>query len=141
MGYIGFGILLKRGNGASPEQFTAIAELIGLAGPTLSRETVDVTHTESTNKYREFIAGLLDAGEVTVDVAWLPDHATQNEATGILKDLHDGTLRNFQIIWPTAAPVTWTIACLVTGVDPTAPIEDRMTASISLKVSGDPTLA
>ena len=140
MGDIGMGVLLKRGNGASPEQFTAVAELINLGGPSLSMDTVETTHTSSTNKYREFIAGLLDAGEVTFEVNWLPADATHKEATGFLADMKARIVRNYQLIWPDAGTTTWTIACLITGCEPAAPLEDRMTASITLKVTGDPTL-
>ncbi len=141
MGTLGYGVLLKRGNAASPEVFTAIAELFNLSGPSLGLDTVETTHTQSTSAYRERIAGLLDAGEVSAEVNFLPADATQTEAAGILLDMKNRTLRNWEIIWTDAGPTTWTIAAFVTSFEPSAPIEDRMTASITLTLSGKPTLA
>ena len=141
MGEFGFGVKLQRGDAASPEVFTDIAELINLGGPGLSLDTVEVTHTGSTNKYREYIAGLLDAGEVSAEVNFLPANATQNEAAGILKDIKDRTKRNFKIVFPDSGSATWSFAAFVTAFEPSAPIDDRMTASITLKLTGDPTLA
>ncbi len=141
MGTLGYGVVLKRGDAASSEQFTAIAELFNLSGPSLGLDTVETTHTASTGAYREYIAGLLEAGEVSAEVNFLPADATQTEAAGILLDLKNRTLRNWQIIWTDAGPTTWAFAAFVTSFEPSASIEDRMTASITLKLSGDPTLA
>jgi hypothetical protein len=47
-GVIGLGTLLKIGNGASPEVFTAIAEVLGITGPGLTREFAGFTHRQSS---------------------------------------------------------------------------------------------
>ncbi len=141
MATLGFGVVLKRGNAASPEVFTAIAELFNLSGPSLSMDTVQSTHTQSTGDYHEYLAGILEAGEVSAEVNFLPADATQTEAAGILLDMKNRTLRNWEIIWTDSAPTTWTFAAFCTGFEPSAPIDDRMTASITLKLSGDPTLS
>lgn len=141
MAVLGFGVLLKKGDGASPEVFTSIAELTGLSGPGLSMDTVEATHTGSSGNYREYIAGLLDAGEVSFDVNFLPADSTQDESTGLLADKKNRTLRNFQIVWPDSGNTTWSFAAFVTSFEPSSPIDDRMTASVTLKISGDPTLA
>lgn len=132
---IGFGVLLKRGDGASPtEAFTAIAELQSIQGPGYSLEVVDATHSESPDAHREKIAGLIDAGEVSAEVTFLPTDATQNFAAGIQKDLLDRTKRNFQIVWP--GPKTYAFAAFVTSFQPQASISDKMTASITLAITG-----
>ncbi len=138
---IGFGTLFKRGDGGGPETFTTLAEVISISGPSLSMDTVDVTHMESTGTYREFLPGLKDGGEVSVTVNFLPGDSTQNVAAGILKDYDDRVLRNFQIVFPDSGTTTWTFAAYVTAFEPETPLEDKMTASIIMKVSGQPTLA
>ena len=102
-------------------------------------DNISAVLAQSTN--REFIAGLLDGGEVSAEMNFLPANATQNEAAGILKTMKDRTLRNWQIVWTDAGPTTWSIAAFITAFEPSASIEDRMTASITLKISGDSTLA
>jgi predicted secreted protein len=138
MADLGFGVLLKRGDGATAEAFTTVAELIGLSGPGLSLDTVESTHTESTGANKEYIAGLKDAGEISADLNFLPANATH---TGLIADQTARTLRNFQIVWPDTATTTWSFSAYVTNYEPAAPLEDRMTASVSLKISGVPTFS
>jgi len=138
---IGYGVLLKVGNGATPEVFTAIAELTNISGPGLTLDAVEATHTESPNAYREYIAGLLDGGEISLEVNFLPGNATHAIATGILGDHQNRTMRNFQVVWPDGSSTTWSFAALVTKAEPTAPLDNRMTMALTLKISGKPTLA
>ena len=42
MADIGYGVLLKMGNAATPEVFTALAEVLGISGPGLSMEAVEI---------------------------------------------------------------------------------------------------
>ena len=46
-GVIGLGTLLKIGDGAIPEVFTAIAEVKDITGPGLTREFAEFTHQQS----------------------------------------------------------------------------------------------
>ena len=141
MGHIGYGIQLKMGDAASPEVFTALAEVIGVGGPGLSMGTVETTHAASTNAWKTYIAGLLEAGEVSVDLAFEPADATQDETTGLLSKMKARAAANFQIIFPDGNTTTWEFPALVTNFEPTEPLEDRATASVTLKITGEPTLA
>ncbi|MCI0687121.1 MAG: hypothetical protein L0Y54_07800, partial [Sporichthyaceae bacterium] len=67
-----FGTVLKRGDGGSPENFTAIGRSTSISGPGLSRETLDVTAHDSPDQWREFQGGLRDGGELTVDINYDP---------------------------------------------------------------------
>ena len=136
MSHIGYGIELKIGDGASSETFAALAELLDVSGPNLSMDTVETTHAGSTDEYKTFIAGLKDAGEVTCDVAFEPSHATQDESTGLVKKWNDRTLTNFQLAFPDSGSTTWTFSAYVTGFQPSEPIQDRATASVTLKITG-----
>lgn len=136
------GTLLQRGDGGTPtENFTTVAEVTNISGPGLSRDAVDVTSHDSPNKYREFIAGLKDAGEITFDINFIPTNATHSVASGVLKDFQDGTRRNYKLVFPDAGNTEWICPCIVTGFEPSEPIDDRLTASVTLKVAGSPTLA
>lgn len=92
----GSSMLIKVGNGASPEVFTAVAGL-RTKTMTINGEQVDVTNADSVNKWRELLAG---AGIKSASVS----------GSGVFKDeTIDATLRtemwtqshlNFQIIVP-----------------------------------------
>lgn len=134
-----FGTLLKLGDGATNEAFTTIAEVRDISGPSLAMDAVEVTSHSSTSAYREFIGGLLDGGEVTFDVNFLPANATHSYSAGLIKDLHGRTKRNFQIIWP--GTTTWSFAAFVTKFEPSAAVDGALSASVTLKITGVPSMA
>ena len=136
-----FGTLLKIGDGATPtENFTTIAEVSNISGPGLSMDTIDVTSHSSADGWREYIAGQLEAGEITFDINYIPTEVTHNLAKGLLGDLAAKTRRNFQLVFPDAGSTTWKFTALVTGFEPSEPVDDKLAASVSLKLSGKPTL-
>lgn len=141
MGISAFGTLLKIGDGATPENFTTIAEVTNISGPSLSLEPIEITSHSSPGGWKEFIGGLLDAGEVTFDINYEPTEATHNATTGLIADMVDRTLRNFQLVFPDTGNTTWSFMALVTGFEPSEPVEDKLTASVTLKLTGQPTLA
>ena len=136
-----FGTLLKIGDGAGTEVFTTIAQVMDINGPGLSQGTQEVTPQTAANRARVHIATLLDGGEVTFDINYEPAGATHDQTTGLIKDMTDGTLRNFQTIFPDAATTTWSFAAFITGFEPTAPVDGALTASVTLKISGLPSIA
>ena len=134
----GFGTKLKVGDGGGPENFATILENFEIAGPAVTREAIDATNHDSPDGYREFIPGLKDGGEVTGTGNTILD----SSQLGILTDLENGTLRNFELEIPVKpTPKKWSFAALVTSFEPAEPIDDKMTYTITLKVSGKPTLA
>lgn len=135
---IGFGTLFKFGDGASPEVFTTVAEVTNIDGPGLSRAIPEATHMESPNGYREYIGGLKDGEEVTLECNFLPGNATQDPDDGILSLFESGIRTNFQIVWPFSPTVTWQFAGVVTGFQPTTPVDDKITISVTIKVTGQP---
>jgi len=142
MGISSFGTLLKIGDGGSPtEVFTTIAEVLDISGPALALGTEDGTHHSSPGGWRQKIATLLDGGEVSLEIQYDPAGATHNAATGLIADMVNRTLRNFKIVFPNVGNTTWAFAAYVTGFEPSAPVEGKLTASVGMTVSGQPTLA
>jgi len=136
-----FGTLLKIGDGATPENFTTIAEVTNIGGPALSLDPIEITSHSSTGGWKEFIGGLLDAGEVSFDINYEPTEATHDASTGLIADMVARTLRNFQLVFPDAGSTTWSFAALVTSFEPSEPVGDKLAAGVTLKVTGQPTLA
>ena len=134
---LGFGTLLKAGDGGGPEVFTTILENVSLEGPALERDVLESTHHESPDGYKEFLGGLKDAGEVSGEGNLVLD-GTQ---TNLITDFEAGTKRNFELVVPVdGTPKTWAFAALVIRFQPTYPVDDKMTYSFSLKVTNKPTL-
>ena len=136
------GTVLRMGDGAGPpENFTAIARVIGINGSPLSLDTEDATDHDSPGGYEEVVATILRTGEVTFDVHFLPDSATHGTATGLIKKQVDRTLTSFELIFPNTAATKWEFSAFVTGFEPAAPHDGKLVASVTLKPSGQPTLA
>jgi predicted secreted protein len=132
---IGHGSLFKIGNGASPEVFTTVAEVTGITPPAMSRDSIDATHSESPDGWREFIGGLKDGGEVELTLNWVPGSAT----TILLMSEIAAAAGNKQITFPNGE--IFSFAALCTNIGPEAPVDGKMEATVSYKVTGKPTLA
>lgn len=138
-----FGTKLQIGDGTAPpnEVFTDIAEVLDISGPALALDTEDTTSHGSTGGWEEVIGTVLRSGDVTFDVNFIPTEGTHNAATGLIKDMVDKTKRNFKLIFPNAASTTWSFAAIVTGFSPSEPVVGKLSASVTLKLTGVPTLA
>ncbi|MET9396280.1 phage tail tube protein [Kitasatospora sp. NPDC002965] len=131
----GFGTKLKRGDGGSPQNFTEIGEITQVGGPSLSRETYESTTHGSPFGWRTFIGGLKDGGEVSADVNYDPSvHDI------LAADFEDKDPRDYQLVFPDPETTTWTFEAILTGLESSAPFDDKLTATLGWKVSGKPTL-
>ena len=125
-----FGTTLKKGA-------TAIAELTNIGGPSLSADTLDVTSLDSADGYREFIQGVRDGGEISIEGNFIPGNAGQ---VALVTDLNDGSLDAYTITFPAAMATTWTFNAIVTAFECSAPFDDKASFTATLKVSGKPVL-
>ena len=118
-----------------------LPELLTVGPPRPSRDTIDTTHHGSIGDYREFISNLIDAGELTVGLHYLPGSAGD---ILMLDAFADGDLRTWKIVVnaPGGTQRQITGSGLVTeyGPDDVA-IDDKMVATLSIKVSGPITVA
>lgn len=133
---LGKGTLLKRGNGASPEVFTSIGELLDVPeAPASTRDLVDVTNHDSPGTDREFILGLGDGNEIQCRANFI-NNATQ---VALLTDKQNNTQRNFRIELPQYSPL---ITCSFTGIvrewTVETPVDAQITVAFTIKVSGTP---
>lgn len=130
----GFGTLLKRSG-------TTVGEVYDISGPGLARDTIEVTHHQSPNRWREFIKSLKDGGEVTFSINYKPTDTTHNVAAGLLGDFsNETTVDTWSVVFPDTGATTWTMPAAVTSATPKEPIDDRLSMDVTLKVMGQPTL-
>lgn len=129
-----FGTQLQRGDGATPEVFTPLANVADITPPGIERETYDVTAHDSPEAWREFIGGLKDGGEVEIEVNYDP-----REHDNLIADFADSAPRNYKIVWPGTLG-NWAFAAILTNFEPEAPHDDKLAASLTFKVSGKPVI-
>ena len=114
-----------------------VAGLTSIGGLELSADTIDVTTLNNDGGYREFIAGFKDAGEVSLE-GYLELEPEKGQ-----KDLYDlfesGDVEDFTILFPDNMG-SWEFKGVVTGFSTSADLEDPLSFSCTIKVSGKPTL-
>lgn len=143
---IGAGTKLQLGDGASPENFTAIAEIKSLKNSGRSIKTDEVTNMDSpadTNGviWEEFIGTVASGGELDFTYNWIPE-ATGGQAA--FRTAFDGKVHNFRIVTnrlnTANSPATkWTMAFagLITTADELDFSTDKaVSGSGKIKVSG-----
>lgn len=131
--YAAYGTLLKLGG-------TTVAGVTNIGGPGLTLETIDVTNHSSASAWREFVGGLKDGGEISVDIVFDPVDATHRNASGgLLFLLTTRASGSFSITFPQAT--VWSFTAFVTSFEPSGAVADGLTASVTLKITGAPTLA
>lgn len=123
MASTGFGITIDFATSAFS------AEIIDTTPPEQTRESIQTSHTETANDAHTFIpADLSDPGELSFDINFDPD-----ESPPI-----NGATESITITF--ASGTTWAFSGFMTGYTPAAPMDDRMTASVTVKVSGPITI-
>ncbi len=131
-----YGTVFKRGDGGGPEVFAAIGNVASVSGPSTSRNTIDVTAHDSPDGWMEFVGGLKDGGEVSLEVHYDPaKHDT------LVDDYDDDDPRNYQVVFPDTGSTTWAFAGVMSGFEVEAPVDDKLAATITFKVSGKPTIS
>jgi hypothetical protein len=123
------GTFLKVGDGAGPEVFTTIGEVLDISGPGTSLNTEDATNHDSGG-WREPVPTILEGGEVSFEINYYAD-ASQ---TSLRDDQLNRTKRNFQMVMPVE---TLDFAGYVTGFEYSAPVEGILRASVTIMVTGE----
>ena len=137
--YAAFGTTLYRGTSGGG---TAYVNVMDISGPGLSADTEDVTSHDSTGAWEEVIVTILRSGEVTFDIAYDPANAThKNAAGGLIADFVSRASTTFTLVFPDTGATEWAFTAFVTGFEPTAPVGGSLTASVTMKLTGQPTLA
>lgn len=134
--FSGVGVQFQAGDGASSEAFTAIAEVNSISGPSISRDTIDVTSLDSSGGYREFIGGFRDGGSVNLNMNF-----TLETYDDFKDNLESETSQNFKIVFPAtkpgaAASAEFAFAGLVTELSLEIPMDDKVTANVTIKIDG-----
>ncbi|AMS01573.1 MULTISPECIES: phage tail tube protein [Streptomyces] len=119
--------------------FVLVANVTDISGPSRSREAIEVTAHDSPNRYREFIKGLKDGGEVELTINYDPGNSTH---TALDADFEEDDLRDYQVvILPGEADEhTWAFSALITDLGDEYPTEGQMERTATFKISGMPTL-
>lgn len=150
---IGYGTQLQAEKSATTTpDYQAIGNVFDISGPALSRTDVDVTTYDSSDRYREYIPGLREGGEITVMMNLVSTavglqemyHSTAAQTTAgpasstsaVAGAFESDTNETFRIVGPNTD--FWQFTGYVKGITQAQPIDDKRTWEVTLKVSGRP---
>lgn len=119
--------------------FTAVGELVDITPPSITKDVIETTHHGSSG-IKSYIGGLVDFGEVSITVNYSHDTTSQTAIRTLAATANDEAGdKRFKITYSDAN--TETFAGIVTGFSQESPIDDRLTATFAIKVTGTITVA
>jgi predicted secreted protein len=127
-----YGTLLQRVTAVGPP---VVAETVGevkdISGPGSEKDTIEATNHSSPDGYKEYIGGLKDGGEVTFDVNFVPDDALSQS---LLDEFEASVTADYRLLFPETSSMTF--SGFLTGFEVAAPVDDVLSASVTIKVTG-----
>lgn len=127
-----FGTIIQRGDGGSPEVFTAIAEVTDVSGLNVQQLFEDATHMASDAGFAETIPTIREVGDLSLGLNLLPNDPTQKS---MWDDLQAGVKHNWRVIHSDGTR-RLSFAAYVANQDHAFPLRGKQTATLALKVTG-----
>ncbi|MBO9589066.1 phage tail tube protein [Devosia sp.] len=126
---IGYGSVFEMADQDTPTVFIALGEVTNVDPGDDQQARVEVTHYQSPGRTREYIPGMIEPGSATVEMNYVPGSATDLAILAMVGKknigritLPNGVRKTFPIIRDTYATAI--------------PIDDRMTATLTLHRAG-----
>lgn len=129
---IGYGTLFQKRTATGPEVWTTYAERTSITPPAWARDAIDASHGESPNRRREFIAGMVDEGEVGLEMNFVPGSSTFSLIRGEFSATTPG---KYRLVFVNGD--TWTFDAISTSMEPDAPLDDKMPLAMTYKLTGE----
>jgi len=127
---LGYNVDFSIYNGSA---YVQVAEVTNITWPGYKRDAIEVTYMDSASQFREYIAGLMDAGEVSVEMNWVPS------ATDPILAAMTAGVGQFKIQY--AGGVNIVFKAVVTGWSTQSPLGEKLSGTATFKLSGVPTWA
>src|SRR5262245_24990725 len=124
---LGYGSVFQIASDSSPDLYVDMAEVTTITPPSATLDQIDVTHMQSPDRRREFISGLIDGGEASFEMNFIPGSTSDDRLLELLNlPVGASRRRSLRISFPNG--VTWTFNGELTGYEPAVPFDDKMTA-------------
>lgn len=133
MAFTGVGTVFKRWN-TNTSAWDRIAEVNSIAGPTMTRDTIDTTSLDTTGGYRTFIAGFRNAGTLTINMNFT------RAAFELMKaDFESDVVQNYEIELPDVDNTSLEFEGLVVECPLEIP-EGKVAMTTKIQITGPVTL-
>lgn len=132
MALAGVGVQFRRWSGSA---WVPLAEVNSIEGPTMSRDFIDTTALDTVGGYRTYITGFRDAGDVTLNMNF-----TRTTYDAMIADFESSLPQNYEIVIPDDDHTSIEFEGYVTEVPLSISPDDKITANVTIKVSGQPSV-
>ena len=123
MAFVGTGTTITMASGF-------FAEILGINYTGISRPVIDTSHMGTTTAMTYTPGNLADFGELQVEMAFAPG----------TEPPWNSAAETVTVTWADSGAATWAASGFMSGFEATAPLEERSTASATVKLSGDVTV-
>lgn len=113
--------------------YTPIAEVNSISGPSISRETIDVTSLDSTNGWREFIPSFRTGGTVNLNMNY-----TQETYRLLYDDFMNDTEQMYEVMFPDSFGSKFRFTGFVMELPVEVSVGDKITNTVSIQITGEP---
>lgn len=128
---IGWGAKIRIGRGPTPT-FTALVGLGDFDFPQAQAEDIDVTSHSSPNRTKEYIPGIIDNGELTVPIDYIPN-SDQDKLLRFLQQT--GEMIQIEIT-PAGVTTPEIYAGYVRQYQRSAPVQGKSTGTLGFRING-----
>ena len=119
---------------ASPAAYTAIEEVQSLSGFGVNNELVEVTHLTSPSAAKEYIAGLADGAEMTLECNFFD---TAAEQAALIASVNARRTLTFQVANTGVSPeVTYDFSAVCIGWEIVPSPTEQNKINFTLKITG-----
>lgn len=127
-------IYFERGTAIPAVSFDRVCEVFSISGVGETNELVETT-TFCSSGFREYIAGLADGEEITLEANYKPG---SDDLSNLIADVKAKVTRTYRLVIEQGSPettMTFDAAPLSWVLNPS--VDDRNTISYTLKISGE----
>ena len=113
-----------------------IGSVTGIGGPSLAVDTIDVTAHDSTSAAREFVAGLIDGGDISLE-----GNVISASAANEMIDLSNNrAVVTFRVQFGATVAGDWLFCGIANSFETDAPHDGKIGFSAGIKLTGRPYL-
>jgi hypothetical protein len=106
------------------------AEILSVNWSGITRPSIDTSHMGTATAMTYTPGSLFDPGELQVEIAFVPGTAPP----------WDSVAETCTVTWPDAGTATWAASGFMTEFEVSGALEERLTATGTVKLSGDITI-
>ena len=130
--FSGVGTMLRKYDGSA---WVSLGEVKNISGPSMSRNTIDVTSLASVNGYMEYITGMRDPGSLTFTINFI-----RSDYNMMKDDFESDEIVDYEMVLPDEEASSFEMVGFVTELPLTVPFNDAVTVNVTIKLSGPVTV-